>query len=79
MVSRIRHLTVDCRDAYALSTWWKQVLGYRDVDDDPNESGDPECLIVDDADANHAALPSSGMVAATRKPPPGRGPACSVP
>lgn len=46
MVSRIRHLTVDCRDAYALSTWWKQVLGYVDVADDPNEPGHPECLIV---------------------------------
>lgn len=47
MVSRIRHVSVDCRDAYALASWWKQVLGYRDLDDDPNEPGHEECLIVD--------------------------------
>ncbi len=46
MVSRISHTTFDCRDAFALSTFWKQVLGYADVPDDPNEPGDEECMII---------------------------------
>jgi catechol 2,3-dioxygenase-like lactoylglutathione lyase family enzyme len=46
MTSRISHTTFDCRDAYALSTWWKQVLGYGDVPGDPNEPGHEECMIV---------------------------------
>lgn len=49
MTSRISHTTVDCRDAYELSTWWKAVLGYADVDGDPNEPGHDECMIVDPA------------------------------
>ena len=47
MVSRISHTTIDCRDAYALSEWWKGVIGYSDVPDDPNEAGHEECMIVD--------------------------------
>jgi len=47
MTSFISHTSVDCRDAYELSEWWKQVLGYTDVPGDPNEPGHPECLIVD--------------------------------
>ncbi len=47
MVSRVSHTTVDCADAFALSEWWKQVLGYADVPGDPNEAGDEECMIVD--------------------------------
>ena len=46
MVSRISHTTFDCRDAYALSEFWKQVLGYGDVPGDPNEPGHEECMIV---------------------------------
>lgn len=46
MVSRISHTTFDCRDAYALSTFWKSVLGYTDVPGDPNEAGDEECMII---------------------------------
>ena len=46
MVSRISHTTIDCRDAYALSTFWKQVLGFSDVPDDPNEPGHEECMII---------------------------------
>ncbi|BDZ50004.1 glyoxalase [Frondihabitans sucicola] len=49
MVSRISHTTIDCRDAYALSEWWRQVLGYVDDPDDPNEPGHEECLILDPA------------------------------
>lgn len=47
MVSRVSHTTFDCRDAYALSGWWKEVLGYTDVPGDPNEPGHQECMIVD--------------------------------
>jgi catechol 2,3-dioxygenase-like lactoylglutathione lyase family enzyme len=46
MTSFVSHTTVDCRDAYRLSEWWKEVLGYRDVPGDPNEPGDEECMIV---------------------------------
>ena len=46
MVSRVSHTTIDCHDAYALSSFWKQVLGYGDVPGDPNEPGHEECMIV---------------------------------
>lgn len=49
MTCRVSHTTVDCRDAYALSQWWKGVLGYTDVPGDPNEPGDEECMLVDPA------------------------------
>jgi len=41
----IAHTTIDCDNAYALSEWWKQLLGYVDDPDDPNEPGHVECLI----------------------------------
>ena len=47
MTSRVSHTTFDCRDAFELSAWWKQVLGYTDIPGDPNEPGDAECMIVD--------------------------------
>ncbi|MBS43851.1 MAG: glyoxalase [Nocardioides sp.] len=56
MTSRIATVTVDCHDAYALSEWWKPVLGYADVPDDPNEPGHEECLIVDPDDPGHGRL-----------------------
>ena len=31
MTSYISHTTVDCHNAYELSEWWKQVLGYVDI------------------------------------------------
>ncbi len=46
MTAFISHTTIDCRDAFRLSAWWKDVLGYRDVLGDPNEPGDEECMIV---------------------------------
>ena len=49
MVSFVSHLTIDCSDAYSLSEWWKPVLGYEDVPDDPNLPGHDECMIVDPA------------------------------
>ena len=47
MASRVSHTTIDCHDAYALSTWWKEVVAYRDIAGDPNEPGDEECMIAD--------------------------------
>ncbi len=49
MTCFVSHTTVDCRDAYTLSTWWKQVLDYVDVDGDPNLPGHEECMILDPA------------------------------
>jgi hypothetical protein len=45
MTAFISHTTIDCRNAYELSEWWKPVLGYVDLEDDPNEPGHVECLI----------------------------------
>lgn len=47
MVSRVSHTTVNCRNAFELSEWWKRVLDYTDVPGDPNEPGHEECMIVD--------------------------------
>jgi catechol 2,3-dioxygenase-like lactoylglutathione lyase family enzyme len=47
MSSYISHTTVDCRNAFELSQWWKQVLGYVDIEGDPNEPGHEECMIRD--------------------------------
>jgi hypothetical protein len=55
MTSLISHTTIDCRNAYALSEWWKQVLGYVDMPDDPNEPGHEECMIVS-PDSGHKLL-----------------------
>jgi hypothetical protein len=41
----VSHTTIDCVDAYELSVWWKQLLGYVDGPDDPNAPGHEECLI----------------------------------
>jgi catechol 2,3-dioxygenase-like lactoylglutathione lyase family enzyme len=46
MTCFISHTTVDCANAYQLSEWWKQVLGYVDVAGDPNLPGHEECMIV---------------------------------
>ena len=53
MTSYVSHTTVDCADAYRLSEWWKQVLGYVDVDGDPNEPGHVECMILDPETRHH--------------------------
>src|SRR5690606_29975661 len=39
--------SVGCRDAYRLSQWRKEVLGYTDVPGDPNEPGHLRCMIID--------------------------------
>lgn len=45
MTSFIAHTTVDCANAYELSEWWKQLLGYVDLPDDPNAPDHEECMI----------------------------------
>lgn len=47
MTIALSHTTIDCHDAYALSQWWKQILDWTDVPDDPNEPGHEECMIID--------------------------------
>lgn len=47
MTARVSHTTVDCRNAYELSEWWKGVLAYVDVEGDPNLPGHEECMILD--------------------------------
>ena len=55
MASRVSHTTIGCTDAFALSEWWKQLLGYEDLPGDPNRAGDLECMIVD-PDTGHELL-----------------------
>ncbi|WP_318198703.1 VOC family protein [Streptomyces sp. MCL20-2] len=43
MSSYVRHITIDCSDAYALGTFWAQALGARISDEDL--PGDPEALV----------------------------------
>ena len=47
MASFVSHTTIDCSDAFTLSQWWKAVLDYVDIEDDPNGPGDEECVIHD--------------------------------
>ncbi len=47
MTSYISHTTVDCHHVYELSEWWKPVLGYVDLEGDPNLPGHEECMIRD--------------------------------
>lgn len=51
----VSHTTVDCRNAYDLSEWWKSLLGYIDIDGDPNLPGHEECMIQD-PDTGHRIL-----------------------
>ncbi|MFJ8580070.1 VOC family protein [Micromonospora sp. NPDC093277] len=55
MVSFISHTSVDCADAYALSSWWRLVLDYTEDPADPNEPGHEECMIQS-PDGRHRLL-----------------------
>lgn len=55
MTSFIAHTTIDCHNAYELSSWWKQLLGYVDLADDPNLPGHAECMI-ERPDGGHQLL-----------------------
>ncbi|MEK9524094.1 VOC family protein [Streptomyces venezuelae] len=43
MSSLVRHVTIDCADAYALATFWAQVLDAKVSDED--SPGDEEALV----------------------------------
>lgn len=47
MTAYVSHTTVDSHNAYELSEWWKEVLGYTDMPGDPNEPGHEQCMITD--------------------------------
>lgn len=47
MTAYVSHTTIDSRNAYELSEWWKKILGYTDMPGDPNEPGDGQCMITD--------------------------------
>lgn len=47
MAVHVSHTTINCRDAYEASEWWKQLLDYTDIPGDPNEPGHEQCMIVD--------------------------------
>ena len=49
----VSHTTIDCHDAYTLSEWWKTLLGYVDVEGDPNLPGHEECMILDPESGHH--------------------------
>jgi hypothetical protein len=55
MTSFVSHTSIDCGNAYELSEWWKQVLGYVDMDGDPNLPGHEECMIRD-PETDHRVL-----------------------
>lgn len=55
MTASIAHTSVECRAAYRLSEWWKQVLGYVDEADEPNVPGDRACMLVR-PDGDHCLL-----------------------
>ncbi len=55
MTSFVSHTTIDCAIAYELSEWWKPVLGYVDIDGDPNLPGHEECMIRD-PESGHQVL-----------------------
>jgi len=55
MASFVSHTTVDCANAFELSEWWKALLGYVDIADDPNEPGHDECMILD-PETGHSIL-----------------------
>ncbi|UKY48478.1 VOC family protein [Streptomyces inhibens] len=44
MTSLIRHVTIDCTDAFRLAGWWAQVLDGSLADDD--RPGDPEATVT---------------------------------
>ncbi|MFD7018494.1 VOC family protein [Streptomyces sp. NPDC059928] len=44
MTSLVRHLTIDCADAYRLATFWARVLGGTLAEDDAD--GDPEATVT---------------------------------
>jgi hypothetical protein len=46
VTSHVSHTSIDCRNAYALSRFWGEVLTYDGVPGEPDEPGDEECALV---------------------------------
>jgi predicted enzyme related to lactoylglutathione lyase len=46
MTARIRNITFDCADPYALAAFWTQVTGYKEDPEDPNEPEHTEALLA---------------------------------
>jgi predicted enzyme related to lactoylglutathione lyase len=46
MTARIRNITFDCADPYALAGFWSQVTGYQEDPEDRNQPSDPEAALV---------------------------------
>ncbi|HEV2087022.1 MAG TPA: VOC family protein [Cryptosporangiaceae bacterium] len=46
MVARIRNITFDCADPFALIGFWSQVTGFGEDPDNGNAPGDPEGLLL---------------------------------
>lgn len=55
MTCFVSHTSIDCRNAYELSSWWRDLLGYRDIPDEPDGPGDEECMI-ERPDGGHQLL-----------------------
>jgi Glyoxalase-like domain len=55
VTSYISHTTVDCANAYELSIWCGQALGYAEDPADPNLPDHEECLIIS-PDGHHRIL-----------------------
>ena len=49
MRSRIRSLTVDCADPFALAEFWQRVTGYVGDPDEPNDPGADDAFLRDPA------------------------------
>ena len=46
MTARVRNITFDCADPFALAGFWSQVTGYGEDPEDPNRPDDPEAVLV---------------------------------
>ena len=55
MTSFVSHTSIDCSNAYELSEFWRGVLGYEDIPEDPNLPGHEECMITA-PDGSHQVL-----------------------
>jgi hypothetical protein len=53
MTCFVSHTSIDCHNAYELSEWWRALLGYEMIADDPNEPGHEECMILDPDTGHH--------------------------
>lgn len=51
VTARIRNITIDCRDPFALAAFWTQVTGYGEDPDNGNAPDDAEALILGPAGA----------------------------